>query len=206
MEYNKWRSLQKYSSRRSAPQLEKEKIYLDELNDLFDIAHANALGPLTLAEDQSFLLAQREKGRRGYMGGVDRECEKQEARKHFKKETQERLRRKDQGDREKLSAMVEKQEQAGIKRYAAFCVKIYVRSWFEATDAAAAPANDLALLKRLALYEDKGIADAAVTAFSRHLWYLKRGPWSRRWIRKVQKILQNEYRSTHPHCHSAEQR
>jgi hypothetical protein len=72
----------------------------------------------------------------------------------------------------KSQFIMTKQEQAGIKRYAAFCVNIYVRSWFEATDAAAAPANDLALLKRLALYEDKGIADAAVTAFSRHLWYL----------------------------------
>ena len=106
-EYNKWRSLQKGSSRRSAPQIEKEKIFVNKLNDLFDIAHANALGPLTLAEDQGFLLAQREKGRRGYMAGVDREFAKQQARKQSKKEAQERLQQKDQHDCKKLTDMVE---------------------------------------------------------------------------------------------------
>jgi len=50
--YDKWRALQKGSSRRSKPQVEKEHIFKDEMNDLFDIAHANALGPPTLAEDR----------------------------------------------------------------------------------------------------------------------------------------------------------
>ena len=65
-----------------------------------------------------------------------------------------------------------KREEAGMKRFATFGVVVYVRAWFEAPDAAAAPANDLALLKTLASYDDKYISEAALTAFSRHLWYL----------------------------------
>jgi len=47
-----------------------------------------------------------------------------------------------------------------------------VRSWFEGSQAGAAPANDLALLKQLVSYHDKHISDAALTAYSRHLRYL----------------------------------
>jgi len=65
-----------------------------------------------------------------------------------------------------------KREEAGMKRFAVFGVIIYVRARFEAPDAAAAPANDLALLKKLLSYDDKRISEAAITAFSHHLWYL----------------------------------
>jgi hypothetical protein len=65
-----------------------------------------------------------------------------------------------------------KQEEDGIKRFAAFGVSIYVRSWFKAPQASAAPAIDLVLLKQLASYEDIPISGAALTAYSRHLWYL----------------------------------
>src|SRR5688572_27520238 len=65
-----------------------------------------------------------------------------------------------------------KQEQAGIKRFAAFGAILYIRPWFESTNAASAPANDLALLKQLTSYHDKELSQAAVTAFSNHLWYL----------------------------------
>src|SRR5687768_7058811 len=57
-----------------------------------------------------------------------------------------------------------KRELAGIKRFAAFGVRVYVRSWFNAPKAAAAPANNLALLKPLASYDDKQISDEALTA------------------------------------------
>ena len=53
-----------------------------------------------------------------------------------------------------------------------FSLSIYVKAWFCAGDAAGAPANDLQLLKKLALYEDKEIAKVALEAFGRHLWYL----------------------------------
>jgi len=63
-------------------------------------------------------------------------------------------------------------EKHGMKRFAVFGVSLYIRSWFHAPRAAAAPANDLAWLKEVAVYSDKGISNAAVKAFSRHLWYL----------------------------------
>jgi hypothetical protein len=65
-----------------------------------------------------------------------------------------------------------KREQASIKRFATFGVIVYVRAWFQAPQAAAAPANDLELLKKMVSYADKQISDAAVTAYCRHLWYL----------------------------------
>ena len=50
---------------------EKENKLGDRLEDLFDIAHANALTKLN-TEDQAFLLPQRKKGRPGAIEPVDR--------------------------------------------------------------------------------------------------------------------------------------
>lgn len=57
------------ASRTSATQQAKEIAFSSKLDDLFDIAHANALDMITIDEDRAFLIAQREKGRRGYMAG-----------------------------------------------------------------------------------------------------------------------------------------
>ena len=45
---------------------------MDNLDDLFDISHANALDIIVLQEEKDFLLAQRESRRRGYMESVDK--------------------------------------------------------------------------------------------------------------------------------------
>ena len=71
--------------------MEKERIFRDELDNLFDIAHSSALGPPTLQEDQEFLLAQREKGRRGFMSGIDKQFHEQETRARLRKAAKERL-------------------------------------------------------------------------------------------------------------------
>jgi len=42
------------------------------LDDLFDIAHQNALQIITIEDDKQFLVKQREKGRTGSLAGVDR--------------------------------------------------------------------------------------------------------------------------------------
>ncbi|KAE9528104.1 hypothetical protein AGLY_012526 [Aphis glycines] len=81
-EYMNWRALQKGKSRRSQPQIKKEEVFKDRLTDLFDIAHLNALQIIKIDEDKKFLLAQREKGRKGCMIGIDRKLEKQEMRKN----------------------------------------------------------------------------------------------------------------------------
>src|SRR6218665_1751668 len=47
-------------------------MFQDRLDDLFDIAHRDAVSLIKIEEDRLFLEAQREKGRRGTIAGVDR--------------------------------------------------------------------------------------------------------------------------------------
>ena len=61
--YETWHELKRLYVRR--PNLQKEKNLIDSADDLFDIAHTNAMGMIKVQEDQYFLLVQREKGRRG---------------------------------------------------------------------------------------------------------------------------------------------
>ncbi|KAF0708425.1 Uncharacterized protein FWK35_00031509, partial [Aphis craccivora] len=82
-----WHALQKGKSCRSQPQIKKEEVFKDRLTDLFDIAHLNALQIIKIDEDKKFLLAQREKGRKGCLIGIDRKLEKQEMRKNLREIT-----------------------------------------------------------------------------------------------------------------------
>jgi len=71
--FEEWRLLKKNKARKSTTQLERESAFVSRLEDLFDVAHADALTKTSvLQEDKDFLLAQREKGRRGSMAGVDK--------------------------------------------------------------------------------------------------------------------------------------
>jgi hypothetical protein len=76
-----WQGLKKNASRTTETQKGKEKAFIDTLGDLFDIAHADALTLITIIEDRDFLLAQRDKGRRGTMGPLDTTLARQEARR-----------------------------------------------------------------------------------------------------------------------------
>ena len=51
------------------------------MDDLFDVAHANALSMMTIEEDKQFLMAQREKGRQECMGGIDANLVKKQKKK-----------------------------------------------------------------------------------------------------------------------------
>ncbi|GBM91363.1 hypothetical protein AVEN_201338-1 [Araneus ventricosus] len=44
---------------------------MSDINNLFDIAHANALEIIKIEEDRKFLLSQREPGQRGCLMGID---------------------------------------------------------------------------------------------------------------------------------------
>ena len=61
-----------------------------------------------------------------------------------------------------------------IKQFLDFIVHIYVPWWFTCSISAAAPCNDLLLIKNLNRYMDvnNNVAQAALKAFKRHLWYL----------------------------------
>lgn len=69
--YQQWRDLQKLSKRTSETQKNKISDFIDKLDDLFDISHANVLNMIQNEEDKKFLLLQRQKGRPGCMLGAD---------------------------------------------------------------------------------------------------------------------------------------
>jgi hypothetical protein len=79
--YNKWAGLQKNCKRRTETQLKNEEIFVQEFDNLFDIAHQNALQMMNIAEDKEFLRNQRKKGREGQMYGLDRVLTAKEKRK-----------------------------------------------------------------------------------------------------------------------------
>jgi hypothetical protein len=76
----KWQNIKKSASRRTPRQLELESVFVSDFDNLFDIAHKDALTLITIKEDKEFLLAQREKGRRGSMGPIDTKLSKKEER------------------------------------------------------------------------------------------------------------------------------
>ncbi|XP_076279088.1 uncharacterized protein LOC143208527 isoform X1 [Lasioglossum baleicum] len=87
--YNKWRTLNKTVNRQNDLQRKREQEFIDSLEDLFDIAHANALEMISVEEDKIFLLQQREKRRIGSMASIDRKLVEKEERQAERKEQQE---------------------------------------------------------------------------------------------------------------------
>ena len=57
--------------RRSVNLLTKKDQFKAPFDDLFDVAHKDALILMTIPKVREFLLAQREKGWRGTMAGID---------------------------------------------------------------------------------------------------------------------------------------
>ncbi|GBM45488.1 hypothetical protein AVEN_210221-1 [Araneus ventricosus] len=85
---------EKSACRRSETQEENERNFISDLNNLFDIAHANALEIIKIEEDRKFLLSQRERGRRGYLMGIDMKLAKRVERVLFRVIEQENRRAK----------------------------------------------------------------------------------------------------------------
>lgn len=104
--YGNFRAVQKSKSKRSTNQIGNETKFKDSLNDLFDIAHANALQMTSNEEDRLFLQAQREPGRRGYMANVDNELILKEDRKR-KREVEQEARLQTELGRKKQLTVVE---------------------------------------------------------------------------------------------------
>lgn len=75
--YQDWRNLQKSANRLSDKNRTK---FIDELDNLFDIAHGNSLNMIRIEEDKMFLLSQRQKGRPGCMLGIDHKLSLREKR------------------------------------------------------------------------------------------------------------------------------
>jgi len=60
--HESYRLLQKGSERQNPKQMNATKSFQDSLDDLFDIAHADAMKLMTIQEDKDFLELQRKKG------------------------------------------------------------------------------------------------------------------------------------------------
>ena len=78
-----WQKLHKNKNnktKRSQTHIDKENKFSEDLDDLMDIAHQNALDMIIIEEDKLFLIAQREDGRRGYMSEVDTDLAEKEKR------------------------------------------------------------------------------------------------------------------------------
>lgn len=83
--YDKWKAIQKkIPSKRTGAQ----NAFVDCLDDLFDIASADALETIRIEEDKQFLIMQRQKGRPGCVIGADMNLYRKEerTRKRRKKE------------------------------------------------------------------------------------------------------------------------
>ena len=92
-QYERWQSL-KAVSRKTDKQQRNENSFTPKLDELFDIAHANALQMITLKEDKEFLKAQHEKGRCGSFGSDDIKLSRLEAQHQEKKVKAERKKSK----------------------------------------------------------------------------------------------------------------
>ena len=85
-EYDNLKRNKENKAKRSETLKKKEEEWKVGLDVLFDIAHANAMEMIRIQEDREFLLAQREPGRRGKMGSVDKVLEIKRASSQKRKE------------------------------------------------------------------------------------------------------------------------
>lgn len=115
--YNLWRNLQKNCRRKSETQKSKEAEFTEKLDDLFDIAHANALETMKLKENREFLIAQRRKGRIGCIGPVD---------KKFADAEKRRLDRLEKEQERHERAKVNQSSQIGGKSCIFYCELIMI--------------------------------------------------------------------------------
>lgn len=88
--YNEWKDLQKIVTHQHAKQKNDEKKFTNELDNLFDIAHTDALQMIKIEEDKEFLLLQRQKERPGCMIGIDTILVAKEKRKSDRMEQEQR--------------------------------------------------------------------------------------------------------------------
>lgn len=102
----RWEGLKKNKARRTVTQVANEDALYDILNDVFDIAHQDALDMIKIPEDKAFLLAQREKGRRGLMAGVDISSVQKEKAQAEKAKNQLMWKEKQLADKTKLDRLV----------------------------------------------------------------------------------------------------
>lgn len=93
--FYKWKKMKKSISKPTKTQQDNETAFVVTLDDLFDVAHSDAMTLVTVTEDKEFLSAQREKGRRGCMGAVDVRLYRQEKNRALRDEMAEGRKQKE---------------------------------------------------------------------------------------------------------------
>ena len=78
---------------------------MDDLDNLFDMAHQDALDMITI-EEVKFLIAQCEKGRRGAISGVDLVLTKKEVRAQKREFYEEKRKLQSKEDEEKPKTVI----------------------------------------------------------------------------------------------------
>lgn len=69
--YEEWRVLQKHAGRKTISHKQREEQFTAKFDNLFDIAHNDALKLINIEDDKQFLINQRKNGRVGFMYGID---------------------------------------------------------------------------------------------------------------------------------------
>lgn len=103
--YETWRKLEKSCKRLSETQKSKEKLFEKNMNNLFDIAHINALNLISIEEDKEFLIAQRKTNRVGSMIGIDLKLTAAEKRKCEREKKEEAKKQKVDAEMRKFQAI-----------------------------------------------------------------------------------------------------
>lgn len=101
-----WMTLKKHKARTSKLHCAKEEEFRSKMKNLFDIGHAQALTLMKIQEDRDFLLAQREPGRRGYLGSEDKVLAEMDARKVHRVITERKRKEREDHDQGSTSARV----------------------------------------------------------------------------------------------------
>lgn len=82
--YQVWRNLQKDANKTQDVFEQRRQEFVTNINNLFDIAHADALQLIKINEDKIFLQRQREPGRPGHLAGVDKKLTEKEEKASFR--------------------------------------------------------------------------------------------------------------------------
>lgn len=92
--YQVWRELQKNAKKTQEVFEQRRQEFRSNLNNLFDIAHADALQLIKINEDRIFLQRQREPGRPGHLAGVDKKQSEKEEKARLRNIQEEKRRAK----------------------------------------------------------------------------------------------------------------
>lgn len=79
--FKEWKGLLKNRNKSKESFRANERAFVANLNNLFDIAHADAMTMMSIEEDKAFLEMQRQDGRPGHLVAVDSVSTKREKRK-----------------------------------------------------------------------------------------------------------------------------